>query len=259
MRNDFTLFLRKYPNGKEVYFYYTYDGDGKRRGPWTAKSRGKTEARNYCNRLVKSGGLIPDRKKAVTFGEYACGFWGRKSEYVVYQESWGEISDSYIASGTCVTENQLLPFFGETPLDKITVQEINKWLPGFKRREIIVDGEKKIREYKNSFANSALRILSVMLKNAVRRGLIQTNSCAGVRALKNERKEIEIVTAGEVKNLFPADFKKVWGDNETAYAANLLACLTGMRIGEILGLRGEFVFDNYIAVCGQFGIENRQT
>ena len=26
-----------------------------------------------------------------------------------------------------------------------------------------------------------------------------------------------------------------------------------MRAGEILGLRGEFVFDNYILVCGQYG------
>jgi hypothetical protein len=48
MHNDFTLFLRKYPNGKEVYFYYVRDENGVRQGPWTAKSKSKTEARNYC-------------------------------------------------------------------------------------------------------------------------------------------------------------------------------------------------------------------
>ena len=48
MRNDFTLFLRKYPNGKEVYFYYVRDENGVRQGPWTTKTKSKTEARNYC-------------------------------------------------------------------------------------------------------------------------------------------------------------------------------------------------------------------
>ena len=47
MHSDFTLFLRKYPNGKEVYFYYTYDvnkwllGFKKRE----VKVGGKTEVR----------------------------------------------------------------------------------------------------------------------------------------------------------------------------------------------------------------------
>jgi integrase len=38
-----------------------------------------------------------------------------------------------------------------------------------------------------------------------------------------------------------------------AYAVCQLASLTGMRIGEILGLRGEYVFDKYIHICGQYG------
>jgi integrase len=32
MHNVFTLFLREYPNGKKVYFYYAYDNEGQRRG-----------------------------------------------------------------------------------------------------------------------------------------------------------------------------------------------------------------------------------
>jgi integrase len=73
-----------------------------------------------------------------------------------------------------------------------------------------------------------------------------------VRQLKNDRKEIKILTADEVQKLFPDNYKTVWGDKTIPYAVCRLASLTGMRIGEILGLRGEYVFNDYIHVCGQY-------
>jgi integrase len=71
--------------------------------------------------------------------------------------------------------------------------------------------------------------------------------------LKNDRKPIEIITVEELGKLFPDDWRMIWGDDEIAYTANKLASLTGMRVGEILGLRGEYVYDGHIYVCGQFG------
>jgi integrase len=253
MHSDFTLFLRKYPSGREVYFYYTYDNEGKRRGPWTTHSLKKTEARNYCHKLIKNGALIPDRKRVLTFGDYAAGFWERNSVYVKNQESRGEIADSYIATCRSILDHQIMPFFGDVPMEKITAGDVDKWLLGFSRREVKEDGKKVVKQYKNTYANSALRTFNTMLQEAVRRELIQKNPCANVRRLKNDRKDIEIITVEEVHKLFPKNFQTVWGDREIAYIANKLASLTGMRAGEILGLRGEYVFDNYILVCGQFG------
>jgi len=74
-----------------------------------------------------------------------------------------------------------------------------------------------------------------------------------VERLKRNKKKIDILKLDEVHKLFSKNYRSVWGDKEIAYAANLLASITGMRIGEIVGLRGEFVYDNYIAVCGQYG------
>jgi integrase len=253
MHGDFTLFLRKYPNGKEVYFYYTYDDEGRRRGPWSTHSLKKTEARNYCHRLIRDGALIPDRKKALTFGDYAAGFWERNSVYVKTQESRGYIADSYLATCGSILERQIMPFFADVPLEKITFSDVDKWLLGFSSREVVEDGKKVIKQYKNTYANSVLRTFNTMLQEAVRRDLIQRNPCAKVRRLKNDRKDIEIITVAEVQKLFPENYKTVWGGKDIAYAANKLASLTGMRAGEILGLRGEFVFDNYIRVCGQHG------
>jgi integrase len=146
-----------------------------------------------------------------------------------------------------------MPFFGNVPLEKITAADIDKWLLGFSKREVVEDGKKAVKQYKNTYANSVLGTLNTMMQEAVRRELIQKNPCAKVRRLKNDRKDIELLTLGEVQKLFPEDYKKVWGSKDIAYAANKLASLTGMRAAEILGLRGEFVFDNYILVCGQYG------
>jgi integrase len=92
-----------------------------------------------------------------------------------------------------------------------------------------------------------------MLGEAVRQGLLEYNPCAKVRRLKSVEKKIDILTLEEVRKLFPKNYETIWGNNTVAYGVCRLASLTGMRIGEILGLRGEYVFDDYILVCGQFG------
>jgi integrase len=254
MHNDFTLFLRKYPNGQEVYFYYTYDEDGARRGPWTTGSVNKTEARNYCHKLMRKGALIPDRKKVLTFAEFAEGFWDSGSTYLENQESRKDVAKAYIASGKCLTKNQLIPAFGKFQLDKITTADVNRWLLDFtKKKTVVIYGKKRERQYKNSFANTAFRILTVIMNEAVRLEHIKINPCSTVLPLKSNRKNIEILNIAEVQKMFPDNYKAVWEDNFEAYAANKLASLTGMRAGEILGLRGDCVFDDHIYVCASYG------
>ena len=253
MRNDFTLFLREIPGGKKVFYYYTYDHEGQRRGPWTTKCISRTAARNYCHALLKKGHLIPDRRKAITFGEYAEGFWMRGAEYVMRQESRREITDSYLSNCQINLNNQILPFFGDTPLNKIKEKDVNDWLLGFKKRKVMKKGKEEIYAYQNTYANVVFGTFSVMLEEAVRRGLIPVNPCEKVLRLRNDRKKLEILNVEEVQKLFPKNYKTIWGDRELPYIANRLASLTGMRIGEVLGLRGEFVFDDYILICGQYG------
>ena len=253
MHNDFTLFKRTYPNGTKVVFYHAYDENGKRVGPWTTHSRNLTAARARCNKLLKAGALIPGKNKAVTFAKFAEGFWDRNSEYVRRQESRADITESYLKSCRKNVTKQILPFFGSVFLDKITEKDVNIWLLAFKGRGGKKDENGNILGYKNTYANTALGTLNVMMAEAARRELIPFNPCASVKKLKNDPKKIEILTVEEAQKLFPKNYKTVWGDKEIPYAANRLASLTGMRIGETMGLRGEYVFDDYIYVCGQYG------
>jgi integrase len=115
------------------------------------------------------------------------------------------------------------------------------------------DGKTKVVSYKNTYANTVFGTFNVMLAEAVRRGMLAANPCDKVRRLKNDRKKITILTVEEVQKLFPKNYKPIWGGKTVAYAVCRLASLTGMRIGEILGLRGEYVFDKYVHICGQYG------
>ncbi|MFP3041333.1 tyrosine-type recombinase/integrase [Treponema primitia] len=245
MHNDFTLFTRKYSNGTKVVFYYAYDDDGVRVGPWTTGCEGKTAARNYCNQLLKKDMLVPGKGRIETFGDFAVGFWDRGSVYVENQDGRADITDSYLWNCRKMLKNQILPYFGKTPLGKITTENVNSWLLGFKKREN--------KAYQNTYANSVFNVLNVMMGQATERGLIKFNPCSIVRRLKNDRKPIHILKVDEVQKLFPETWEGVWNHQEISYAANRLASMTGMRIGEIVGLRSEYVYQDYIYICGQYG------
>jgi integrase len=138
-------------------------------------------------------------------------------------------------------KNQILPYFGKTRLDRITSEDINNWLLGFKERKVInTDGKEEIRNYKNTYATTVFGTFWLMLNEAVNRGIIKTNPAAAVKKLKNGRKAIEIITPAEVRLLFPGQRETVWGDDRVSYLETSWAACTGIRASEILGLRGEY-------------------
>jgi integrase len=115
---------------------------------------------------------------------------------------------------------------------------------------------KNVREEKKTVLkpktiNHSLSTLRLMLGEAVRQKLIKENPSLAVKELKEEYIDREILTTEEVCCLFPVERRTVW-KKSVHYKANLLAACTGMRLGEIRGLKGEFVFDEYIYVCGQY-------
>jgi integrase len=242
IRESFSLYKRKMPSGLSVFYYQAYDGNGKRSCGHSTGQTTKTAAREYCMGLLREGKLLTKKERAVpTLREWAEDFWDmEKSGYLRGRKGRRPITIGYVKNGRSYTENQIVPFFGDMRLDAITEVEIENWLTGFEGRGL-----------SNGTANNAYKMLSVMLGYAWKQKIIKSNPCRLVEKLKSAEREIKILTPDEVKGLFPARWSDVW-DDYTCYVVNKLAACTGMRIGEIMGLRSEFVHEGYLEVCRQY-------
>jgi len=242
MRNDFTLFFRVVPSGKKVVYYYAYDDEGTRRGPWTTGQLTKTAARNFCNSLNRKGVLLPDTKVMPTFEEYAADFWDwDNSPYLKERKKRRKLTQSYTESAKKVVTHSITPFFGKMKLDKITAEVIEKWIDSQ-----LEEGKKNVT------INGYFGTLQTMIKFAVKKRIIDRDPFLEIQKLLKEPKEKIIITHDEFKALFVTDWKKIWDNDLLMCTANKLAALTGMRCSEILGLKGEYVFDDYLHLCAQF-------
>jgi integrase len=241
MHNDFTLFYRVVPSGQKVVYYYAYDDDGVRIGPWSTGLANKTMARNYCNDLIRKNLLVPGIKGMTVFSVYAADFWDwEKSEYLKDRRKRRKLTQCYTDKCKKVVDHTLIPYFGNIRLDKISGEMIDKWLD-------YMIAEK----YENTTINGYYGTLMTMMKWAAKKRYIVRDPFLDVERLLNEKKDKKLVTREEFKELFTEDWKTVWNNDLLLCTANKLAALSGMRVCEILGLRGEYVFDDHIFVCAQ--------
>jgi len=270
IKGVFTLFARKLPSGQKVFYYQCYDQKGRRQ--W-AKSTGqsrKTEAVAFCMKLYKDGLLIPE-KKLPTFAEFSADWWEADTcRYLKWRELHEPITDSTLIIYQGNFKNHIKDYFAKFKLDEITPLVIENWLMFMKdkgvtriknekkkkRKKIDINGNEIIeikpkKLLKAKTINLALFTLKIMLGEAVKQKILQSNPCDEVKELKKEETVRQILTADEFKCLFPVDWSLVW-DKEIVYKANLLAACTGLRIGELRGLRGNMVFNDYIHVQGQY-------
>jgi integrase len=241
MHNDFTLFSRKVPSGKTVIYYYAYNDDGERLGPLSTGQATKTGARNYCNGLIKSGLLVPGTKGMTTFAVYAEDFWDwEKSEYLKERRKRRNLTRAYADHCKKIVKGSILPYFGKMRLDRITGEEIDKWMDYM-----------LAEKYEHSSINSYYSTIQTMMKWAAKKKYVVRDPFLDVEKLRENQKDIKIITQEEFDVLFGDDWKTIWENDFLQCTASKLAALTGMRCGEVLGLRGEYVFDDHIFNGGQ--------
>jgi integrase len=247
VKADYSVWPRTMPSGNIVYYYQSYDENGKRTVPRSTGKRTLTEATRECNRLMKLGLLVP-REKIPTFEEYAVDWWDINTcEYCQWKAAREPLTSTTIKTNRACMEQHVLPKWGKYKLDEITQYDIESWM-----LEMTRNG------YKNTYVNNQFFTLRIMLGDVVRRGILKVNPAEKIKKLARNSKKIEILKIPEVRKLFPLRWETVW-ENKYVYMANKLAAYTGMRIGEIMGLRSEYVFPEYIAVRGQINSERVYT
>ena len=253
MRNKaiFSVFGRKLPSGKRVYYYQCYDARGTRQ---FAKSTGltrKTEAVAYCMKLFKDGLLIPEQK-APTFAEFSSGWWDVDTcRYLKWRQLHNPLTDSTIRLHKLRFHTHIRDYFAKFRIDEITPDVVESWLLGMCDKTVVYGNKNSGTKLKPQTINQVYSTFKLMINEAVRRQLIKENPCRDVKELKEEEMKHEILTAEEVRKLFPYNWAVVW-ESDLMFKINRLAASTGLRIAEILGLKTEYVFDDYIYITGQY-------
>lgn len=214
----YTIFARTLPSGKTVYYYRVRNLDG---SISVAKSTGCTElakAKRYCQKLYNSGAFSITH--FVTFRDYTAHFFDDNSKYLKWKKSNGhELEPNTVDSYRCKLKYQLLPFFANYDMDKITKDIVKQW---------VVWATDK---WSPKTVNNAQGVLSIIFNQAKDENLIITSPVDGVQYRPRKKIKRELLTIEEIRQIYNLKWS-----SETQRKAFLLACLTGMREGEICSL-----------------------
>ncbi|GHV26987.1 hypothetical protein AGMMS4952_07950 [Spirochaetia bacterium] len=287
VKANYTVFPRKMKTGRTIYYYQCYDENGVRSNSHSTGESLKTLANNKCQQLLKEGALIPaQRKKIMTFGEYAQGWWEWDTcQYLQSKKHRKGLNQDYVDGQRQFMINWLVPYFGKMRLDRITREDCDRFLTNLPEQEtkgrkyksgrITASTGKKLKE---STANTIYGTLRIMLKQAAAEKLILFSPAETIEKLMAVEKKVGILTPVEARGMFAPEMKsavplleggqqaalgaaekadkksleKFTLAYELAELANMTAAVTGMRIGEVLGLKGSCIFENYIKVAGQY-------
>lgn len=232
MRRDFTIFKRK---DKKFYYYTTYI-DGKRVYKSTGKKT-KAEAILFCQNKLMDG-TLKTSYKTNKFGDFAEGFFDTNSLYMKEKKDINrEITESSRRIKETILKNKILPFFSQRTINEISPSIIQDWLLSFK-------------DIKPQTKAIYLSTLSLIMQEAVFRGLIQFNPCLNVKKPRGQKTERGCFTREQIKLLFDSE----WSNNDIKLMCKL-STLTGLRLNEIRALKVDKIKDGYLII--DTSIENR--
>lgn len=229
---SYYLSCRKLKTGKKMYYFYVRKSDGSRSVPHSTGKRKKNEAIKYCETLISSGRLD---KSDVTIKSFSNNFFSKDGIWFQTNQAKG-LSKNTLANYEYSLKNNILPFLGGYKISRITPNVIRQWVFELKDSKGMIDSSIKV--------NSG--VLNIILNSAVEERIINRNPMEFVHIKGVRLKTRRAFTLFELVKIL---------DNLTSSPKTLLACylsaLTGLRLGEVLGLERKNIYKNYIDVSQQ--------
>ena len=174
---------------------------------------------------MQYAGVELTEESSVTLGEWL-GRWLEEYKKPILRPS------TYSGYGKDI-ENHILPYLGAKKLTQLKTADIQKHY-----NRLLESGRKNDIGKGKGLANATVRgihmVLREALDSAVREGLIPRNPADGTSPPKIHRKEKQVLTKDELEN-----FMKLIENDEVWYDFFYTEIITGMRQGEICGLRWE--------------------
>jgi len=188
----------------------------------------QAEVKQIITALQKQGyiktAVLPGEKSDRDFVEYLLEFWDfDRSPYIKEKlRRDHSIHRTYCLKKCSDIKRHWQPIFSGRLLGEITRQDLDTFVAQFDNYP----------EQAASTKNGIIRTGVTALRYAFQKGLIDSDITQGITYFSGKPAERHILTQEQATALFAID----WQDN-VVKLANLLACLTGMREGEIRGLR----------------------
>lgn len=205
--------IKKRGKSWAVIIYLGRDDQGKRRYKWyTHPTRREAEA--HLGQLLASGaagGIIPTTRRRL--GEYLESWLG---DYAA-----GAVSPVTLARYRSIVHVHLVPALGHIPILRLTPQALQGYL-----------SRKLAKGLSSTTMHHHYRLLHGALKHAVRWNLLPRNPAEMVDPPRRQKQEMHVWDEEQVR-LFLAEAKR----SSPHHPLYLAAILTGMRQGELLGLR----------------------
>ena len=174
---------------------------------------------------MQYAGVELTEESSITLGEWL-GRWMEEYKKPILRPS------TYSGYGKDI-ENHILPYLGVKKLTQLKTADIQKHY-----NRLLESGRKNDIGKGKGLANATVRgihmVLREALDSAVREGLIPRNPADGTSPPKIHRKEKQVLTKGELET-----FMKLIENDEVWYDFFYTEIITGMRQGEICGLRWE--------------------
>jgi len=175
-------------------------------------------------KLISSAVLKTD-KANISFVSFLDNFWDYDNSPYVKEKLRKKhgIHKRYVARESGAVKNYWKPFFKDTLLGSVTFAQVNSFIDWIGSLEKPGSAKGK---------NSVIKAGTLPLKWAFRNEMLERDITIGLVLFSGEEKKREILTP----ELATAIFSRNWKDSR-AKLANLLAMCTGLRAGEIQGLR----------------------
>ena len=203
--------------GKQYAIQY-YDAAGRRR--WETIGPNFHEAKQVLAERMweRRNGKFRLNRQPITMKEFAAKW---DVDYVTVQIRLGRMKESSAESCRSRSRLHIVPFFGQMRLDEITLPHVREFMKALLAKEL---SPKTVL--------NAMVVLKEMFKHAVQWGYLDANPAQYAERPRAEDQEMQILTPPEIRRLLDAAAEPV---------RTLLLCavLTGMRRGELLGLRWE--------------------
>ncbi len=188
-------------------------------------------------RLAQDAGL--GTYDGSNFLQRVAAFWAEGSDYLVGREARQKpLSALYVRNCRSAVDGYLRPYLAETgqlglAFGAVAAETLEGFLLWLRARGL---GPARI--------NGILKAVRTPLGRAFRLRRLRYNPAALVERLPEPAPKREILELEEARRFFAL----AWADPRY-YAANLIAAMTGMRLGEIRGLQAEDVRADSIHVC----------